>query len=408
MTTTGTPPSEPRGALGVLMMAAFVDTLGSFLVLALLPYYALELGAGPFDVGLLVAAFALAQTITAPLWGRLSDRWGRRPVILIGLLLGACSFVVFAYADNLWLLLLSRLAQGAGGGTVSVVFAYIADAFPPHLRAERIGWLTAATSAAAMIGPAMGSLVGRFDPAYPGLAAAVLSLVCLAWAATRLAEPSVARGDRPSKTPLRSALLSVVLRPTREVSALIWGYAIGMLASSAMTGVIALFLEARFGIHQDRIWVFFAVLAGSSLLIRITLLGASVRRLGEVHVLRLGAAFLALGLLGAPLAGSFAGLMVPTLCFALGQSFLYPCTTSLISHRAPRQEEVGQVLGVQQAFGGLSRIAGPVLAGALFGGLGATAPFWAFGAMTVLLVAWTLAGPIQPTARRPTAGSAPS
>jgi MFS family permease len=377
------------------MLAAFVDTLGSYLVLALLPYYALELGASGLEVGLLVAAFAVAQTLTAPLWGRLSDRWGRRPVILIGLAVSAVAFVAFAYADDLWLLLLSRLAQGAGGGTVAVVFAYIADVYPPHLRAERIGWLTAATSGAAMIGPAIGSLAGRFDPTYPGLVAALLSISCLVWAAFWLGEPVVHREVDPSGSSLGTALLAVALHPGRPVNTLIWSYAIAMLASSAMTGVIALFLDERFAITADRIWIFFAVLAGSSLAIRVALLGVLVRRLGEVRVLRLGALFLALGLLAAPLAPSFAFLLAPTVCFALGQSLLYPCTTALVSHHAPRTGEVGQVLGVQQAFGGLSRIVGPVLAGGMFDALGAATPFWLFGVLVAALVVWTHTGPMR-------------
>ena len=115
------------GRLGLLMVAAFVETLGNFLILALLPFYAERYGATPLEIGALIAAFAVAQTLTAPFWGRFSDRAGRRPVILLGLVLATLAYVLFAFADSLWLLLLSRLAQGIAGGTVPVVFAYTSD-----------------------------------------------------------------------------------------------------------------------------------------------------------------------------------------------------------------------------------------------------------------------------------------
>jgi MFS family permease len=382
------------------MVAAFADTLGSFLILALIPYYALELGASAFEVGILVAAFALAQTITAPLWGRLSDRWGRRPVILIGLAIGGLSFLIFAWADSLWMLLISRLAQGIGGGTVSVLFAYVADVFPAHLRAERIGWLTAATSAAAMIGPALGSMVARYDPSFPGLLAALLNLIALVLAAVLLIEPAtIVRVAPVARTSLRRALARVALHPRETVSALIWCYAVAMLASSAMTGIIGLFLEQRFAVGRDRIWIFFVVLAGASLVVRVTILGPLVRQWGEVRVIRLGTVSLAAGLLLAPAAPSFTILLVPTLLFAIGQSFVYPCTTALVSHQAPSGSQVGEVLGVQQAFGGLSRMSGPVVAGLLFGALGPAAPFLVFGVAVSALLLWTRTASIERLAR---------
>ena len=123
------------------------------MVIPLMPYYAKSLGANAFMVALLVSSFTAAQLLSAPVWGRVSDRYGRRPALLIGLGAAAIAYVVFAYATSLWLLLLSRLVQGAGGGTTGVVQAYVADTVEPHERAKALGWLSAATNVGVALGP---------------------------------------------------------------------------------------------------------------------------------------------------------------------------------------------------------------------------------------------------------------
>src|SRR5918998_5889327 len=165
------------GKLAVLMVTAFVDMVGLLMVLPLLPFYAKSLGAGGLVVGLLISSFAIAQLIASPFWGRLSDRYGRRPALLIGLTASAIAYVVFAFASSLWLLFVSRIVQGAGGGTVSVIQAYVADAVAPEDRAKGLGWLSAATNAGVALGPVIGSqtMAGGRPP--PRLIAAALCLV---------------------------------------------------------------------------------------------------------------------------------------------------------------------------------------------------------------------------------------
>jgi MFS family permease len=125
-----------KGKLTVLMITAFVDMLGLAMIIPLLPFYATKLGASATTVGVLIAAFSIAQLASAPLWGRFSDRYGRRPALLAGLLVSAVAYVIFAYASTLWLLLLSRVVQGFGGGTIGVVQAYVADASDPKRKAS--------------------------------------------------------------------------------------------------------------------------------------------------------------------------------------------------------------------------------------------------------------------------------
>jgi len=140
-----------KGKLTVLMITAFVDMLGLAMVIPLLPFYATKLGASATIVGVLIAAFSVAQLASAPLWGRVSDRYGRRPALLAGLLVSAVAYVIFGYASTLWLLLISRVVQGLGGGTIGVVQAYVADASDPKDRAKSLGWLSAATSFGAVV-----------------------------------------------------------------------------------------------------------------------------------------------------------------------------------------------------------------------------------------------------------------
>ena len=138
------------------------------IILPLLPFYAVRLHASPETVGRLIASFSIAQLLSAPLWGRVSDRYGRRPALLIGLGASAAAFAVFGLADSVWLLFVSRLVQGAGGGTTGVAQAYVADTVEPKDRARALGWLSSATAAGVILGPAIGSFAFHLGPAAPG------------------------------------------------------------------------------------------------------------------------------------------------------------------------------------------------------------------------------------------------
>ena len=155
------------------------------------------------------------------------------------------------------------------------------------------------------------------------------------------------------------------------------------LAFTAMTSVAALYLQQRFAVTERSIWVFFAYIAALSLLVRVTVLGALVRRLGEAVVLRSGALLLGLGLMLLPLPNGFAGLAAVLALVPVGSSLLFPCSTGLLTRHA-LAGETGQLLGVQQAFGGLSKILGPLVAGAAFQHLGVATPFWIAGGAVLL------------------------
>ena len=148
--------STDMGKLVVLMVTAVIDMVGSLMIIPLMPFYAKNFGANGLMVGLLVSSFSIAQLVSAPIWGRFSDKYGRRPALIVGMTASAIAYIVFGYANSLWLLFLSRLVQGSGGGTVSVIQAYVADAVRPEERAKGLGWLSAETNAGVELGQVIG------------------------------------------------------------------------------------------------------------------------------------------------------------------------------------------------------------------------------------------------------------
>ena len=369
-------PRSTLGRLGVLMAAVFVDMLGYLMVLPLLPYYAERMGASPFEVGMLVAAFAFAQLATAPLWGRFSDRFGRRPVILAGLALSSAAYLLFGLATSLWVLTLSRLVQGGGGGINGVIQAYVADAVPSDERAKALGWVTAATSAGVMVGPLVGSLGTTISPAAPGYIASGLCLLNVVVAFFLLPEstPSEESSQEPVQ-PVWSSLWQIFRRPGAPAHVWIWVYSAGMMAFMAMNGVLALYLERVFGITEAEIGYLYSYVGGISLVMRGAVLGPLINRFGELGVLRMGAVALGLGQLLIPIPGNVWVLAGVIALVPIGTALLFPATTSQVSRHA-RPGHVGQTLGLQQSFGGVARMVGPIWAGAAFQHLGWSSPFW--------------------------------
>lgn len=381
-----TPPEVERSAfakLTVLMVTAFVDMLGMLMVLPLLPFYANELGAGGFVVGLLVSSFSVAQLLSAPMWGRFSDRYGRRPALLVGLGASAIAFLVFAYADSLWLLFLSRIVQGAGGGTVSVIQAYVADATKPDDRAKSLGWLSAATNAGVAIGPVIGSWVQHWGRATPGIVAAMLCVVNMVFAWKYLTEVRKPGDDGKAATRTsREAVLRVVSQPSEPASRLIWIYAIAIGAFQGTNAILALFLSWRFGVTAETIGYFYTYIGVLSVIVRAFMLGKLVDRVGEPRLSRIGIVLLAIGLFGLSMSRDYVTLALAVGLLPLGTAFTFPCVTAMLS-RVVSSSERGLYMGVQQTYGGITRVAFPVILGYAFDTLGQQSPYWISAALVL-------------------------
>ena len=366
-----------RGKLFVLIITNFVDMVGLLMVLPLLPYYANDLGAGGLGVAVLVSSFTGAQLVSAPMWGRFSDRYGRRPALLVSLTAAVIAYIVFAYAESFWLLLASRIVQGAGGGTVGVIQAYVADSVEPKERAKALGWLSAATNVGVALGPQLGSLavvmLGRRGPGFVAAGMAFLNII-FAW--RFLAESrdmTEAQERKPGAS--RAALVNVVRYPTAPAPRLILTYAIGMGAFSGATAVLALFLLHKFGLGADRIWIVFTYMGVISVITRAGLLGRLVDHFGEARLSRIGLTLLVVGLVLIPIAPSYWWLAPAIALVPLGTAFTFPCVTAMLSHIIPSRER-GLYMGVQQTFGGLSRVIIPLWAGFAYDALGRSVPFF--------------------------------
>lgn len=375
--------------LWVLLLNAFLDMLGYAMVFPLLPVYAVRLDADATVIGLMVASFSLAQVVAAPLWGRLSDRFGRRPALLVSLLGSATAFTIFAFADTIALLFLSRIVQGAAGGTTGVMQAYIGDSVEPSERAKALGWLSAATNTGVMIGPAVGSAVWLFGSHVPGLLAAALcavNLVC-AWFLLPESKQRTA-GKAPARRSVFEMVWETLRHPGRDTSQLIWIYAVAMTAFSSMTAVLAIFLMARFALDESNIGYVFPLMGAVSIVMRAGLLGRLVSYFGEVKLMRLGAMCLVVGFFALPLPRALPVFLLAMLLLPIGTALLFPATSALVSQRCdPKQ--LGQVMGVQQAFGGVARIIGPIWAGAAFERYGPDVPFQVAGCVVLVVVLLT-------------------
>jgi MFS family permease len=410
----------------VLITTAGVDMLGTLMVLPLLPFYATRMGANAFIYTCIVSSFSVATLCSAPIWGRFSDRYGRRPALLIALSASAVAYVIFAFATSLPMLFLSRIVQGAGGGTVGVIQAYVADSTAPKDRARALGWLSAATNVGVSIGPLLGSwamilgrhhfTLGAHDLALgrtaPGLIAAVICLANMyfAWRYLRESHTGAVRtGRTPRVGRARQVLWSVIRHSDEPASRLIWIYAVGLGAFLGMTSIFALFLAQRFGVTEATIGYFFAYVGVMNIIARAVLLGPAVDRLGEARLARVGTVLLALGLFFIPLAPSWPVLALPVALLPLGTAFTFPCVTSMLS-RVISPDERGLYMGVQQTFGGVTRVLFPLGAGFLYVRFTPTAPFWA-GAIIVaatLLLGLDMETYVRPETATPAAGLTPA
>lgn len=373
-------------ALSTVFVIIFIDLLGFSLILPLLPYYAKQFNATSFEIGLLVAVYALAQFLAAPLFGRLSDRFGRRPVLLISLAGNVFSFVLLGLAANLWMLFAARILAGIIGSNISVAQAYITDVTDESNRARGLGLIGAAFGLGFILGPAIGGLLSRFGFSIPSFAAAALSalnfLMVLFWLPESLTaerRAALAQGKRPPFT--LSALLATLRKPV--VGPLLHTRFFFAIAFSTFQTIFALWGLQRLNLTAQTTGYLLTYVGFLSAFVQGFLIGRLTRRFSEPFLIFSATVLMAVGLLGWALVSSVLTLMLDLIPVALAGGVLNTVINSAIS-KSVTPVEVGGTLGLAASLESLTRVFSPTLGGLLLDTLGA----WAPGVFSALLLFW--------------------
>ena len=345
-----------QASLGILFLVVFVDLLGFGMVIPVMPIYAEHLGASEAATGWLSTGYSLMQFVFAPVWGRLSDRVGRRPVLLVSIAMTAVAFLLYGVASTFAVLLVSRLFAGAATANIAIAQAYVADVTPPEGRAKGMGMIGAAFGLGFVFGPAVGGLLAGYSLSAPGLAAAALSVVNLVGAWFLLPEP--AQHVTATRTRGRfQALLDELKKP--GVRRVLFIYFVVTLAFSAMEATYAFLALLHFGLAERHVGWVFAYIGVIVVIVQGGLIGPLTRRFGEKRLLVVGTLLQGGALAALPFAQGVPGLLLATAPLALGSGLSSPSMMSLLS-RFSRAEDQGGTLGIGQSAAALGRIVGPL------------------------------------------------
>ena len=396
MTVNPTPPKLKTPALAVLFATVFINLVGFGLVVPLLPFFAQSLKAEAWQITLMFSAYSLGQFFAEPFWGRLSDRIGRKPVLLMTLIANALGYLMLAFVPNIWLAIAVRLFTGLGAGNISTVQGYVADVTPPEQRAGRMGLIGAAFGLGFIVGPGLGGLLtqpqlGRLGYQLPIFLAAALAAVAAVGVVVFLRE-SRAKADPAVPRPAFLAGLKDA-RDNAVVSRVLVVTLIYMAGFSAMESVFGLWSESRYQWGAREVGLSFMIVGIVSTLNQGFFAGRLARRFGESRVLATGmllfgtslvlqvlapvawfpATRLELGALTIPVVQ---GWIIPIVMAigACGMSLAMPNISAMISRASPPDRQ-GAMLGLNMASSSVARIFGPMIAGALFSGLGHDWPF---------------------------------
>ncbi len=385
----------------ILLFILFIDTVGFGMINPLLPFYAEHFGASPFVVGLVMASYSLAQFAAAPFWGRLSDRVGRRPVLIVSLAGGAAAYVWLGYADELWMLFAARLAGGAMAGSITAVFAYITDITTPENRAKGMGRLGAAFSLAFIAGPALVGLLAGSDPALadyrtPMLAAAGFSFLAFGISFFILKESlSKEKRRRLAEKPRsqRWAQFRAALAQP-NMGRLIVLIFLTTFVFAGMEATLAIWSNRQFGWGPAQNGYFFAFIGILSATIQGGLIGRLTKKFGEARLIIFGIGLFTIGLGLIPFSSSLLYFSLAMIFIVIGFSLRSPSLNSLFSFQG-KDEDKGSIMGINRSTNTLAKAFGPACAGYLFATLGRNWTYFS-GALLMGLVFLLAARGLKP------------
>ena len=373
----------------VLFLIVLIDLIGFGIIIPLLPFYGEHFGADPHDIGLLMAVYSLFQLAAAPLWGRLSDRIGRRPVLLVGMAGAAVSYIWLGMADALWMLFAARALGGAMAGNIAAAFAYAADITTPADRARGMGVVGAAFGLGFILGPAIGGILAGPDAAtanyqLPAFAAAAMSLIALGAGLLVLRESRTPAEREADAANALAEGMAIVLR-RRPLQLLILTSFLATFVFAGMEATFALWSERRLAWGPEQNGYLFAYVGILGAVIQGGAIGPLSRRLGEARLIVAGAALLAIGTAGIPFVASVGPLIAVMAVLGIGFSILNPALNSRISRHVGSGSQ-GALMGVARAATTFGRVVGPAWAGFLFSYAGMDWPFLAGAAVMMVVV----------------------
>jgi MFS family permease len=379
-----------KASLFVLFLTVFIDLIGFGMVIPFLSFYAREYGASGIAVGGVVGIYSIMQFFFAPVWGRLSDRVGRRPVLLISLTASFTGYLLFAFTRSLTVLFASRVIAGIGGANIGTAQAYIADSTSPENRAKGMGLIGAAFGLGFILGPPMSGILAQFGTErglpgnlLPGLVAAGLSFTAFLIALSVLAEskpPSLV--PRSGVPPQFDRRLWREIGQNRLLASLMAGLFLTLLAVAGMEISVTLHGRDRFQFRQLDMAYLFLFMGAIVATIQGGLIGRAAKAIGEKGLILIGAASFTVGFTLVPSIYRLPLLYVVAFAIAIGQGLCYPALTSLVSKVSPENER-GSMLGLATSVGSLARFLGPLIAGFLYDLAGAAGAFYGGAVMMV-------------------------
>lgn len=378
--------------LASIFLIVFIDLLGFSLILPILPFYAIRFQATDFMIGLLTASYAVAQFIAAPFLGRLSDRFGRRPILLISITGSIIGFIILALAPNLMWLFIARILAGFTGGNISVAQAYIADVTKPEERAKGLGLIGAAFGLGFIFGPALGGMLSSWLTSAPAFLAALLSsinlLMVIFWLPESLTaerRQELAHTTRPPFT--LGAMLSALSRKT--VGPLLYTRFFFGVAFTMFTSIFALWGLHQLNLNEQQTGYILAYIGLLSAIVQGVGVGILAKRFRDQHLILAAVILMTMGLLGWAFTTTIPMLLIILIPVALGGGVLNTIINAALS-KSVEPVDVGAILGLSSSLESLTRVISPLLGTYLLQSLGNRSPGLASTALLVLLAVYVL------------------
>jgi len=375
----------------ILFLIVVIDLIGFGVIIPLLPFYAEFYHASPAQVGLVMATYSFTQFLAAPIWGRMSDRVGRRPVLLISLAGAALSYVWLGYCETLWMLFAARAVGGFMAGNISTAFAYVADVTTRENRAKGMGMIGAAFGLGFIVGPALGGILAGSDPVHadfrsPAFAAAGLSTIAFVLTLAVLKEslsPEIRTrlANRASQT-RRQQFIQAITNPV--VTQLLLISFLATFAFAGLEATFAMWSRRQFGWGPEQNGYLFAFIGVLGATIQGGLIGRLSKRFGEGNLIIQGSIALTIGIFLIPFSQTLPVLLLAMMIAAYGFSVISPALSSSLSLQA-NDDEQGGMMGVSRSATTLARVAGPANAGLLFSVFGRDWPYYG-GAVVMAIV----------------------